>query len=162
MLVIIAGGIAENFFIQVAAEKHLILELLHEVINDDPDNHLALNFLGYTLAELGRDFDKAESYLIRAIELEPNQGSYLDSLGWIYFKMGELEKAESNLIRAATTKYKSAEVREHMGYLYLEFGRDDKALTEFEAAIANDLADIKMTEPVEKLIKDLRKKLGIK
>ena len=60
-----------------------------------------LNYLGYMLAERGERLDESVGYLKRALAIEPDNGSYLDSLGWAYFKDGQLDLAADNLKRAA-------------------------------------------------------------
>jgi tetratricopeptide (TPR) repeat protein len=136
------------------------LNILEKIIKEDPGDHLALNFAGYTIAGTGKNLKKAEEYLLAALEYEPNQGSYLDSLGWVYYQRGDMENAEKYLTKAVATKYKSGEVREHLGYLYMKQGKFKLALKEFEAAIANNLADVKDTTEVENEIKRLRKQVG--
>ena len=101
------------------------------------------------LADRGLELETALGYIRRAVELQPYSGSYLDSLGWVYFKLGEMEPAERYLTAAVRTQYMSAEVREHLGYLYLALDRPAEALAEFRAAIAHDLASVKSTAEVE-------------
>jgi tetratricopeptide (TPR) repeat protein len=137
------------------------IRILSSIVEENPDNHIALNNLGYAIVENGGDLELAKDYILRALELDPNQGSYLDSIGWIYFKEGNLVEAEKYLTRSVRTQYKSGEVREHLGYLYMAKNRKQEALRVFEAALANDLADIKPTDEVERHIAELRKALGI-
>lgn len=136
------------------------LAILEQLIKEDPGNHLALNFAGYTIAGTGKNLKQAEAYLLRALEYEPNQGSYLDSLGWVYYQRGDLESAEKYLTKSVATKYKSGEVREHLGFLYKSQGKYKLALEEFEAAITNDLAKVKDIAEVENEIKQLRIQVG--
>jgi tetratricopeptide (TPR) repeat protein len=133
--------------------------ILQNIIEKDPSNHIALNNLGYLLAEQNKDLDKALEYVGKAVEMQPYQGSYLDSLGWIHYLKGELEQAERYLTEAAKTNYNSPEVREHLGYLYSALGRPEQALKEFQAALEKDLASVKPTAEVEKEIERLRKML---
>ena len=75
-------------------------EAFHKVLADDPKNAMALNYLGYMLADRGTRLDEALGYIRRAVALDPQNGAYLDSLGWAYYKMGNYELAEENLRRA--------------------------------------------------------------
>jgi len=59
---------------------------MKKVLEIDPDNAETLNFIGYSYAERGINLDEAESMLLRAIELKPGNGYFIDSLGWLYFK----------------------------------------------------------------------------
>lgn len=141
-------------------ETDRALAILEKIIKEDPGDHLALNFAGYTIAGTGKNLEKAEQYLLAALEYEPNQGSYLDSLGWVYYQRGDMENAEKYLTKAVETKYKSGEVREHLGFLYKTQGKLKLALKEFEAAIENDLAKVKDTTEVENEIARLRTQVG--
>jgi tetratricopeptide (TPR) repeat protein len=130
------------------------------LVESDPKDHLSLNYLGYMLADRGIDLEKAKSLIERALQLQPHNGSYLDSLGWTYFKLGDLKKAEEFLEASMSTQYRSAEVREHLGRLYEALGRDAEALTEYRKALELDLAAVKSTTAVEERIAALERKLG--
>jgi tetratricopeptide (TPR) repeat protein len=137
------------------------LELLEGLIEHDPDHHLALNFAGYTLAELGRDLPRARTYVERALELEPNQGSYLDSLGWVLYRQGEYAEAEKYLLQAQKTKYRDPVIREHLGFVFRALNRDREALAEFQAALDFDLASEKPVDEVRRQITELRSILDL-
>jgi tetratricopeptide (TPR) repeat protein len=137
------------------------VKILADLVEIDKENHLALNFLGYTMAEMGKDLVGAKNYLLRALALDPYQGSYLDSLAWVYYKMGDMVNAERYLLEAMKTRYRSAEVREHVGFLYLYKGMEREALAEFELAIEYDLIDVKPIDSLMQQINELREKLGL-
>ena len=63
------------------------------VLSVDPLNSSASNYLGYMLADRGVRLEESVKYIQKALELEPNNGAYLDSLGWAYFKMGRYDLA---------------------------------------------------------------------
>jgi tetratricopeptide (TPR) repeat protein len=65
-----------------------------------PDDHEALNYLGYMYAQRGEHLDEAISLIKKALEFEPENGAYMDSLGWAYFKKGMLKEALFNLEKA--------------------------------------------------------------
>jgi len=90
---------------------------LKQAIKLDSDSHLALNYLGYLYAEEGINLREAEKLVKRALKLEPSNGAYLDSLGWVYFKMGKTEKARIFLEKAADLE-KDPEIYEHLGEVY--------------------------------------------
>src|SRR5262249_23271631 len=71
------------------------------VLERDPKHAPALNYLGYMLAERGERLDESVGYLKRALDIDPENGSYLDSLGWAYYKENKLDLAADNLKRAA-------------------------------------------------------------
>ena len=72
----------------------------------------------------------------KAVELEPMNGAYLDSLGWVYFKMGEYELAEENLRQAVDRDQTDPTVHEHMGDLYEKTGRIRLAAAQWELSLA--------------------------
>ena len=72
------------------------------VIELDGDNWQALNALGYTLADLNRRLDSAAIYILRAYEINPTEPAVIDSMGWLQFRLNNLELAESYIQRAAS------------------------------------------------------------
>lgn len=110
-------------------------EAFHKVLADDPKNAMALNYLGYMLADRGTRLDEALGYIRRAVALDPQNGAYLDSLGWAYYKMGNYELAEENLRRAADRMSDDPTIQEHLGELYLKTGRLKLAATHWERSL---------------------------
>lgn len=98
-----------------------------EAIDTDPNNAMVLNNYAYSLADRGIELDRAEHFAKRAVELEPDVASFLDTLGWVYFKRGEYETARRWLAKAAEKSDASAAVFEHLGDTYSKLGRPDKA-----------------------------------
>jgi tetratricopeptide (TPR) repeat protein len=109
-----------------------------EVLARDPLHAQALNYLGYMLADRGERLDEAIGYIKRALEVEPNNGSYLDSLGWAYFRQGRLELSEPCLRRASEQRVRGSAVQEHFGDLLFKLGRYDEAVTAWQRALAGD------------------------
>ena len=98
----------------------------------------ALNYLGYMLVERGQKFPEAVTLIQRALAIEKDNPSYLDSLGWAYFKMGQYDDARQPLEKAATAMPKSSVIQEHLGDLYLQLQRYDDAAAAFGRALAGD------------------------
>jgi Tfp pilus assembly protein PilF len=113
-----------------------------------------LNNLGYFLADRGERVQEAESLIRRAVNIEPTNGSYLDSLGWVLFKQGKVEEARKYLEQAVVYSPRSATIHDHLGDLYKKQGQMEKARVKWEEALK--LA----TEPDE--IKKIKEKLGKK
>ena len=88
----------------------------------DPKNAQALNYLGYMLADRGTRLDEALGYIRRAVALDPQNGAYLDSLGWVYYRMGNYDLAEENLRRASEKIGSDPTVQAHLGDLYQKTG----------------------------------------
>jgi tetratricopeptide (TPR) repeat protein len=130
-----------------------------QVLEREPDNAGALNYLGYMLAERGERLEESVGYLKRALEKEPDNGSFLDSLGWAYFKAGKLDLAEENLRRAAEQLKANSVIQEHYGQLLFKVGRYEDAIAAWNRALAGDGASIDRAE-IDKKIRDAREKLN--
>ncbi len=110
-------------------------EAFHKVLADDPKDAMTLNYLGYMLADRGTRLDEALGYIRRAVALDPNNGAYLDSLGWVYYKMGNYELAEENLRRASEHMNDDPTIHDHLGELYMKTGRVKLAATHWERSL---------------------------
>jgi tetratricopeptide (TPR) repeat protein len=111
-------------------------EQFKKVIASDPEHASALNYLGYMLADQNMRLEEALGYIKRAVDLDPSNGAYLDSLGWAYFRLGKLELAEDNLAKAAQKTNADPTVLEHLGDLYQKTGRLKLAATNWERALS--------------------------
>jgi tetratricopeptide (TPR) repeat protein len=121
-------------------------EQFKKVLASDPEHASALNYLGYMLADQNMKLDEALGYIKHAVDLDPTNGAYLDSLGWAYFRLGRYELAEDNLLRASQKINTDPTVHDHLGDLYQKTGRLklaatnwERALTEWNRAIAADV-----------------------
>jgi tetratricopeptide (TPR) repeat protein len=108
---------------------------LRKAVELDPEHAPALNFLGYSLADEGQREDEALSLVQLALEVDPWNGAYLDSLGWVYFRMGRYEEAREPLEAAAREFPSDAVVLEHLGDLYESIGESDLALSAWGQAL---------------------------
>jgi tetratricopeptide (TPR) repeat protein len=90
------------------------------------------------LAERGERLDESVTYLKKALQVEPENPSYLDSLGWAYFKSDKLDLAESNLKRAADQLKTNSVIQEHYGQVLFKLGRYDEAIAAWTRALAGD------------------------
>jgi tetratricopeptide (TPR) repeat protein len=88
------------------------------VIELAPEDAQALNYLGYTYAEMGVNLDEALQYLQKAISLRPDDGFILDSLGWVYYKMKNYDEAILYLERAHNLIDDDATVMGHLADAY--------------------------------------------
>jgi tetratricopeptide (TPR) repeat protein len=93
----------------------------------DRNNHNALNNYAYFLSDREERLDDALEMAERAISIEPENAAYLDTIGWIHFKMGNYEEALTYIQKAVDTGDASAEVFEHLGDVYSELGDDENA-----------------------------------
>jgi tetratricopeptide (TPR) repeat protein len=101
----------------------------------DPDNAMTLNYLGYMWADKGEKLPDALKMIRKAVEAEPWNGAYLDSLGWCYFKMGEYELAEDNLREAVNRDQTDPTVHMHLGDLYEKTGRIRLAAAQWQLSM---------------------------
>lgn len=119
-----------------AGLKDESIATMKEIIRLDPEDASALNYLGYTYADLGIHLDEAEILIRKALEIKPNDGYILDSMGWVYFQQGEFDKAVGYLERAAELTNYEAIIAAHLADAYLKTGQKIKALKAFHKALA--------------------------
>ncbi|HEV2134768.1 MAG TPA: tetratricopeptide repeat protein [Terracidiphilus sp.] len=101
----------------------------------DPSNAMTLNYLGYMLADKGVQLPNALQLVQQAVKQQPANGAYLDSLGWVYYKMGDYERAEDNLRSAAERDQVDPTVHMHLGDLYEKTGRIRQAAAQWQLSL---------------------------
>jgi len=116
--------------------------VLREIVAIEPTNANALNYLGYLLATRGERLDEAIILVQRALQEDPDNGAYLDSLGWAYFRRGNFEDAEKYLSAAATQLPKNSEIQDHLGDLLDRRGRLAEAIEAWTRALDGDGQDV--------------------
>ena len=121
-----------GIFLEKIGENDEAMTKMQAVIALDPDNGAALNFVGYTWADNNLNLDKALEYIKKAVELLPDDGYVRDSLGWVYFKMGDVGQAIIELEKASEMVENDPVVKEHLGDVYLQLDQPEKALTLYE------------------------------
>ncbi len=99
------------------------------------DHAPGMNYLGYMWADRGENLPRALELIRKAVDLEPSNGAYLDSLGWVYFRLNKLDKAEENLVVASTLNPDDATVEEHLGDLWEKKGDLAKARESWKRAL---------------------------
>ncbi len=130
-----------------------------ELLERDPKHAAALNYLGYMLADRGERLQESVGLLERAIEIDPDNGAYLDSLGWAYFKLDRLELAETHLRQASEQMVRNSVIQDHLGDLLFRLGRYDEAIEAWETALAGDKAEVE-SSTIERKMEDARQRLG--
>jgi Flp pilus assembly protein TadD len=113
-----------------------VVAAMEKVIALDPKNATALNYLGYTFAERNMRLPEAEKLVLRAMEIRPDDGYFLDSLAWVHFRRGDYRRAEAELLQALKFVPDDPVILEHLGDVVLAQGRNDEAAALFEKAIA--------------------------
>ncbi len=110
-------------------------QTLREILKQSPRNPIALNNLGYFLTERDQKFDEALKLIEQAVEIDPFNSSYLDSLGWVYFKLGKLAEAEKYLKDALRIDENSSTIHEHLGDVYQKQGKTELAQNAWQNAL---------------------------
>ncbi len=124
--------------------------LYASAIKIDSTNVLILNNFAYSLAERGIKLQEALSMAERAIEKEPKNSSYLDTIGWIYFKLGEYKKAKLNIEEATKIEDNNATLLDHLGDVYFKLGNKTKALENWNKAYKIDSTKNEIKKKIEK------------
>ena len=105
-----------------------------EVLSINSDNASALNYLGYMLADRNIKLDEAYTLVKKALDLDPGNPAYMDSLAWVYYRQGKLGEAEGLLTRALE-KMKDPTVHDHLGDVYFKEGKTSEAVAQWQASV---------------------------
>ncbi|MDX6750133.1 tetratricopeptide repeat protein (plasmid) [Geminicoccaceae bacterium 1502E] len=101
----------------------------------EPDQPLVLNYLGYSWVDQGRHLDRAKEMLHLAVDLRPQDGYIVDSLGWAYFRLGEYELAVEHLERAVELQPGDPVINDHLGDAYWRVGRTREARFQWQRVL---------------------------
>lgn len=139
-----------------------------KVLEVNPENAPVLNYFGYMLADRGIRIEEATALIERALKVDPNNGAYLDSLGWAYYKQNRLSDAEQYLRKAIERQGNDPTILGHLGDVYLKLGDTQQAATTFERALQQwqkaapaDYEPAKVNE-LDSQLKKLKKRLAQK
>lgn len=114
----------------------------------DAENDNAMNNYAYNLSVRGEDLERAKELALKAIEVAPENAAYLDTVGWVYFKLEDYERARRYIKASIDTGGASAEVYEHLGDVYEKLGNMDEARKWWEQALENDPERIHLKEKI--------------
>jgi len=134
-------------------------EQFKKILAVNPKNAMVLNYYGYMLADRGIRLDEAQDMIQRALEQEPYNGAYLDSLGWVYFKENKIEDAELTLRKAVEREQHDPTIRSHLGDVYAKQGRMEQATVEWEKSLTEWHRMLPADVETDK-IAEVEKKLG--
>jgi tetratricopeptide (TPR) repeat protein len=139
-----------------------------KVIEADQNNASVLNYYGYMLADRGIRLDEATSLIQRAVRLEPNNGAFLDSLGWAYYKQNRFTEAEDYLRKAVDRMSHDPTILTHLGDVYMKLNQTERAadlweraLAEWQRAVPADYEADKVNE-LDSQLKNLKRRLAQK
>lgn len=137
-----------------------------KVLDLNPDNDAALNYLGYMLADRNVRLDEARDLISKAVAREPNSGAYLDSLGWVYFRLNKLPEAEDKLREALRYMSRDPTVHDHLAEVYFHEGKIREAIAQWQSSLrefqAGPPSDMDRTEygKVQKKLEDAKVRLA--
>ena len=115
-----------------------LIKEMEQAITLDAKHANALNYLGYTYAEKGIRINEAIDLINRALSVRPNDGYFIDSLGWAYYKKGMIRDAMVNLKKAVSLVPDDPVIREHLGEVYLQDKLTDLAREEWMHSLRLD------------------------
>ena len=121
-----------------AGNKQSAEKVFLDILAKHPDHTQTLNYLGYMWAESGTNLERAAEMLKKAVAAEPRNGAYIDSLGWVYFRQGNLEMAEKYLTDASHLLPRDATVHEHLADVAAKRGNVVRALKLYREALLLD------------------------
>ncbi len=143
----------------MAAEKlgkiDILEQDLRKLIQIKPDYAHAYNALGYTLADRSERLDEARQLIEKALELSPDDFFIMDSLGWVYYRMGQLEKAEDTLKRAYTGQH-DVEIAAHLGEVLWARGKHEEAEKTWRAALKENPGHETLLNVIKKFVPAVR------
>lgn len=101
-----------------------------------PDEPELLNYLGYAWISRGEHVKEAMDMIQKAVQQQPDNGAYVDSLGWAHYQLGDYKEAVEKLERAAELEAGDAEINDHLGDAYWKVGRKDEARFKWRAVLS--------------------------
>jgi len=113
-----------------------------------------LNNYSYLLSQNDGDLQKALEMVQQAVSVEPENSSFLDTFGWVHFKLGNLEQALTNIRKSVSKDPENAEVLDHLGDVYLKMGDIELARESWQNALKNDKENDSIKEKLNKYKKD--------
>ena len=120
------------------------------IIEQEPDNANALNALGYTLADRTNRYEEAQQLIERAHTLDPQNPAILDSLGWVHYRLGELQLAQEYL-QQAFERYPDAEIAAHLGEVLWQAGQSAQAKRVWRQALQLDAKNPTLIQTLKRL-----------
>lgn len=128
--------------------------IVKKMLEKNPKDAHALNFIGYSYLEEGKDLDKAYEYIKKAIDLNPNDGYIRDSLAWYHYKKGDYELALEEIHKAWSSVNEDMVINKHMAMIYAKLSKFELAKKFYTKALENCTAAAEK-EKIQKALNDL-------
>ncbi len=122
-----------------------------KAIEINPDYADAYNYLGFMYADHNLKLDEALRLIQQALTYEPDNGAFIDSLGWVYYRLGNLEQSMAQLQRAAKIIGADSVVYDHLGDVYRKMGNAAEALQHYQKASELDPTNSELLEKLKQL-----------
>jgi len=129
------------------------IERMKKVVELNPRDAQAHNYLGYTYAEMGINLDEALVHIKQALEIRPDDGFFIDSLGWVYYQMKRYDDAVRYLTRAAELVNDDATILEHLGDAHYARKENKRALKYYKKARALEPKKKELEEKIRRIIR---------
>lgn len=115
-----------------------------EALRLQPDDPVVMNFVGYLFADQAQHLEEAEGLIRRALDKDPDNGAYVDSMGWVYYRLGRLGDARRELERAVRLTGGDPVVHEHLGDVYKDLKLMDLAKEQYRLSLAGDTVNVRV------------------
>ena len=106
-----------------------------KVLKSNPDNAGAMNYIGYMLADANQRLEESLKLITQALDREPGNGAYLDSLGWVQFRLGRLDDAATNLEKALEKTPRDPTVHDHLAEVLMKQSKVRDAVAQWEVSL---------------------------
>ncbi len=123
-------------------------KLYEEALKKDPDNGLLLNNYSYSLTERGLQLQRALEMAKKAVAGDPDNSSYLDTIGWVYFHLGEYKDAEKYILQSLEKGDASAVVHEHLGDVYYMLQDKERAIEQWNISLKMDASNVELRSKI--------------
>jgi len=136
---------------------------LKKALKLEPNHPYILNYLGYSWADQGKYLDQALDMIVQAVSLRPDDGYIVDSLGWVYYKLGKFEKSIEPLEMAVELLPEDPTINDHLGDAYWQVGRKHEARFQWNRSLnfAEENPDNLLEVEVIELIETLKEKVKV-
>jgi len=133
------------------------IEVMKNILSLNPDNPEALNFIGYTYIDNNINLDQAKEMILKAYMYSSKSGAIIDSVGWMYYKLGDYKTALRYLKKAYRLLPEEPIIADHLADTYHKLHYNKEALEIYEKILKMENLDIKTKESVSKKLQELQK-----